>query len=103
MTNQNIKKHGYKTLCACAIATMLTFNIPVQAQDNEIPLPKSEDKAYTLTKVDAPGENVITKYEWSNTENKYVPVYYRVDLNKTEYGYPEVSDETKTFTINNYT
>ena len=96
MTNQNIKKHGYKTLCACAIATMLTFNIPVQAQDNEVPLPKSEDKAYTLTKVDAPGENTITKYEWSNTENKYVPVYYRVDLSKTEYGNPN-GDTTLTY------
>ena len=30
---------------------------------------------------------------------KYVPVYYRVDLSKTEYGHPEVNDETKTFTI----
>ena len=96
---KSAKKQGYKTLCACAMATVLTFNIPVQAQENAVPLPKSEDKSYTLIKVDAPGENVITKYEWSNTENKYVPVYYRVDLSKTEYGYPDIKDETKTFTI----
>ena len=99
MTNQNIKKHGYKTLCACAIATMLTFNIPVQAQENAVPVPKAEDKSYILTKVEAPGENVITKYEWSNTEKKYVPVYYRVDLNKTEYGHYDKYDEVKEFTV----
>ena len=96
MTNQNIKKHGYKAICACAMATMLTFNIPVQAQESAVPVPKAEDKTYTLTKVEAPGENVITKYEWSNTENKYVPVYYRVELNKTEYGTPN-GDKTLTF------
>ena len=99
MTNQNIKKHGYKAICACAIATMLTFNIPVQAQDNAVPVPKAEDKSYILTKVEAPSENVITKYEWSNTENKYIPVYYRVDLKKTEYGHYDKYDEVKEFTV----
>ena len=52
-----------------------------------VPVPTlGENSAYTLTKVEQEGENTITKYEWSNTENKYVPVYYRVDLKKTEYG-----------------
>ena len=65
-----------------------------------VPTPTlGENSAYTLEKVNQAGENVITKYEWSDSENKYVPVYYRVDLKNTEYGHKDVASETKTFTI----
>lgn len=74
------------TLCAASLAAVLCINTPAFA---EIPLPqdsKTDNHAYTLTKVDQLGENTITKYEWSEEQNKLVPVYYRVDLTKTEYG-----------------
>ena len=82
-----------------AISLALSFFItaPAMAQD-PVPVP-TDNSAYTLTKVDQPGTNVITKYEWSDTENKYVPVNYRVDLKQTDYGYPEIADDTKTFTV----
>ena len=65
-----------------------------------VPAPaQTANSAYTLTKVEQTGTNVITKYEWSETDNKLVPQYYQVNLNKTEYGYPDVADETKTFTV----
>ena len=44
------------------------------------------ESAYTLTKVDAKGDNTITVYEWDNTQNKLMPVYYQVSLKQTEYG-----------------
>ena len=44
------------------------------------------ESAYTLTKVDARGDNTITVYEWDKTQNKLMPVYYEVSLKQTEYG-----------------
>ena len=82
-----------------AISLALSFFItaPAMAQD-PVPAP-TDNHAYTLTKVEEAGVNTITKYEWSDTENKYNPVYYRVDLKQTDYGYPEIADDTKTFTV----
>ena len=82
-----------------AISLALSFFItaPVMAQD-PVTVP-TDNYAYTLTKVEEAGVNTITKYEWSDTENKYNPVYYRVDLKQTDYGYPEIADDTKTFTV----
>ena len=82
-------KSKRKILCAFVIATLMSLNIQEQAKGVPVPMPKSNDSVYNLVKVNAPGENVITKYEWSNTENKFVPVYYRVDLTKSEYGHAE--------------
>ena len=93
--------HWQKTLKTAALTLALSFFIaaPAMAQA-PVPAPaQTANSAYTLTKVDQPGINVITKYEWSDTENKYIPVYYRVDLKQTEYGYPEIADDTKTFTV----
>ena len=95
--------HWQKALKTAALTLALSFFIaaPVMAADTP-PVPASaqtDNSAYTLTKVDQPGTNVITKYEWSDTENKLVPQYYQVNLNKTEYGYPDIADETKTFTV----
>ncbi len=66
---------------------------------NDVPLPKSDNNAYTLTKVDQAGENTITKYEWSDTENKLMPINYRIDLMKTEYGHKDVADSQNNYTI----
>ena len=86
-----------------ALTLALSFFIaaPAMAADTPpVPAPaQTANSAYTLTKVEQTGTNVITKYEWSETDNKLVPQYYQVNLNKTEYGYPDVADETKTFTV----
>ena len=44
------------------------------------------EKGYILTKVDAKGENTITKFEYNEETKTITPVYYRLDLAKTEYG-----------------
>ena len=80
------------------ISLALSFFVIAPVLANNAPVPQ-DNHAYTLTKVNHAGENTITKYEWSNTENKYVPVYYRVDLNKTEYGHTDKYDEVKEFTV----
>ena len=86
-----------------ALTLALSFFIaaPAMAADTPpVPAPaQTDNSAYTLTKVEQTGTNVITKYEWSETDNKLVPQYYQVNLNKTEYGYPDIADETKTFTV----
>ena len=86
-----------------ALTLALSFFIaaPAMAADTPpVPAPaQTDNSAYILTKVEQPGINVITKYEWSDTENKLVPQYYQVNINKTEYGYPDVADDTKTFTV----
>lgn len=47
--------------------------------------------AYTLTKLQEggekpTGENVITKFTYNSETHTLSPIYYRLDLNKTEYG-----------------
>ena len=49
-----------------------------------LPVMANED-LYALTKVPEKGENTITKFEWNQESQTFVPVYYRLDL-KTEYG-----------------
>ena len=73
-------------LCVASLAAFLCINLPAFA---DITLPQdtnTDNHAYTLTKVDQQGENTITKYEWSEEHNKLVPVNYRVDLKKKQYG-----------------
>ena len=57
------------------------------------------ESAYTLTKVDAPGTNIITKFEFDKEQNKLIPMYYRVDLKQTVYGHTIDYDEVKNFTV----
>ena len=91
--------HWKKTLKTAALSLALSFFITAPAMaDDPVTVP-TDNHAYTLTKVEQAGVNTITKYEWSDTENKLVPQYYRLDLNKTEYGHPDVADDTKTFTV----
>ena len=50
--------------------------------------PALADSAYTLTETtpDDKSGNVIVKYEYDNNTGLLTPKYYRVNLNKTEYG-----------------
>ena len=69
---------GLKRLSLTSCAILLSLSTVAYAEDIE--------PAYTLTRVDSKGENTITKFEWNSELNKMVPIYYRVDLNQTEYG-----------------
>ena len=69
---------GFKRLSLTSCAILLSLSTVAYAEDIE--------PAYTLTRVDSKGENTITKFEWNSELNKMVPIYYRVDLNQTEYG-----------------
>ena len=83
-----------RALTAAALVGCLAIGAQAQpalqsetTQPQLAPVPKSDaEKAYTLTKVDAKGENTITKFEYDKTTGKITPVYYRVDLAKTVYG-----------------
>ena len=57
----------------------------------------ADGSAYTLTKVDSPGENTITKFEWNESSQTFNPVFYQVNLKKTQYGEGE---QSQSFTIN---
>ena len=72
-------------------------NVTLPAGDDGVaaPVPPS---AYTLTKVDAAGENTITKFEWDESTQSFNPVYYNVNLKQTEYG---EGNKTHTVTLQN--
>lgn len=97
-TNKNCKQ----LLCA-AILTLLfgAQNITLAADDLATPtldnlhnsgtvIPGTTEiypeSSYTLTKVEFAGDNTITKFEYDALSGKMLPIYYRVDLKKTEYG-----------------
>ena len=73
---------------------------------NNVTLPAGDDgtaapvppSAYTLTKVDAAGENTITKFEWDESTQSYNVVNYQIDLKQTEYG---EGNQTHTVTLEN--
>ena len=67
------------------LAAALLGTLPAMADDLSIPTLK-DNSAYTLTKVDAAGENTITKFEYNIETGNLTPVYYRVDLKETTYG-----------------
>ena len=69
---------GFERLSLTSCAILLSLSTVAYAEDIE--------PAYTFTRVDSKGENTITKFEWNSELNKMVPIYYRVDLNQTEYG-----------------
>ena len=52
-----------------------------------------DNSAYTLTKVDAAGDNTITKFEYNTATQTFEPVFYRVDLKQTEFGEGSLSQE----------
>ena len=60
-------------------------NVTISSEDGSsstIVTPSS----YTLTKVDAAGDNTITKFEWDESTKSFNPVYYKVDLKQKEFG-----------------
>ncbi len=63
-----------------ALTLAMSFFITQSAIAAESTPATEDNTAYTLTRVEEQGINTITKYEWSQTENKFFPVYYRVDL-----------------------
>ena len=75
---RTLSMNGFERLSLTSCAILLSLSTVAYAEDIE--------PAYTLTRVDSKGENTITKFEWNSELNKMVPVYYRVDLNQTEYG-----------------
>ena len=85
---------------ALTLSLALSFSSVLPAFSQE----PADDHSYTLTKIEAQDPsnlpaNTITKYEWSETENKLTPVYYRVDLKQTDYGHTKDYDDVKTYDI----
>ena len=76
---------GGKLNSRTLLAAFLLGTMPVFADDLSTPT-LGADSAYTLTRVDAAGENTVTKFEYNVTTGEFTPVYYRVDLKQTEYG-----------------
>ena len=97
----NLSGGGYKPLktkhfaCSFTLALTLALTLSLALSFSSV-LPAfsqepADDHAYTLTKIEVQDPsnlpaNTITKYEWSETENKLTPVYYLVDLKQTTYG-----------------
>ena len=75
------------SLTTCALILSLSS---VAYADTENSFFDSE-KGYILPPVDTQGINTITKYVYNNVTNQLEPVYYRLDLAKTEYGSSESS------------
>ena len=73
------------------LAAALLGSSPVCAQELA-PVVLENNGLYSLTPVDKQGENTITKFEYNDALGEFVPVYYRVDLNKTDLGHPDVAD-----------
>ena len=67
------------------LAALLIGAAPALADDLSTPT-LGDDSAYTLTKVDAAGDNTITKFEYNSSTGEFTPVYYRMDLKNTTYG-----------------
>ena len=78
---------GFKRLSLTSCALLLSLSTVANADESlNQPVQSEREKAYTLTRVDAAGENTITKIELNTDTGKFEPVYYRLDLTKTEYG-----------------
>ena len=69
---RTLSMSGFKRLSLTSCAILLSLSTVAYAEDIE--------PAYTLTRVDSKGENTITKFEWDETQNRLVPVYYRVEI-----------------------
>ena len=111
----NLSGGGYKPLktkhfaCSMTLALVLSLTLSLALSFSSVfpafSQEPADDHAYTLTKIEVQDPsnlpaNTITKYEWSEEQNKLTPVYYRVDLKQTDYGHTTDYDEVKTFTVN---
>ena len=62
------------------------------------------ESVYTMTKLenynpDTPQPNTIIRYEWDAQNDKYIPVYYAVNLKQNEFG-AQSSEDVRIFEIN---
>ena len=81
-------------MTSCALLLSLS-NVAYAETETSTETPSTDyEKGYILTPVETQGANTITKYEFNQETNKLEPVYYQVDLAKTEYG---EGDTTKYF------
>ena len=82
------------SLTSCALLLSLS-TVAYANPETTTETPSADyEKGYILTPVETQGANTITKYEFNEETNKLEPVYYQVDLAKTEYG---EGDTTKYF------
>ena len=81
--------------CKALLAAVLLGTMPAVANELDVPT-LGDESAYTLTKVDAEGENTITKFEYNSETGEFTPVYYRVNLRQTAYG-EQSGDKTLKF------
>ena len=81
----NSAHFGGGVRCKALLAAVLLGTMPAVANELDIPT-LGDESAYTLTKVDAAGENTITKFEYNSETGEFTPVYYRVNLRQTTYG-----------------
>ena len=90
------------SLASCALILSLSNVSMADETTTQTPQPERE-KAYTLTRVEAEGENTITKIELNTETGKFEPLYYRIDLARSEYGNPGAENvEPKYFSWNKY-
>ena len=69
-----------------ALLTALLLGVtPAVAADGDLSAP-SNDSLYTLNRVETAGENTITKFEYNSATGEFTPVYYRLQLNNTQFG-----------------
>ena len=91
---KNPSMSGFKRFSLTSCALILSLSSIAYANPETPETEAEPEKGYILTPVEAQGKNTITKYEYNEETNKLEPVYYRVDLAKTEYG---EGDTTKYF------
>jgi len=70
---------------SAALAGSIVIGAPVLAADST-PAQESEH-SYTLVNVDAKSDNTITSFDYNAETKTLTPVYYDVQLNKTDYNY----------------
>src|SRR5574344_1872870 len=61
---------------------------------NSTPATVYPQSAYSYTKVDTKGANTVTKFEYNAQTKAITPVFYRIDLKKSEYGSGDISTTT---------
>ena len=95
--NSTFLKGGGAKLLAAAL---ILGGVPVSAQELT-PLVLENNDLYSLTPVDKQGEDTITKFEYDEASGEFIPVYYRVKLNQTDFGYPDKNGGVEYFKYTN--
>ena len=79
------KEIGGGVATKALMAAFLLGVTPAVAADGDLSAP-SNDSLYTLNRVETAGENTITKFEYNSATGEFTPVYYRLQLNNTQFG-----------------